>query len=224
MKEVINEKLSKLPFFSQFRFIKSREIFLLKEKDVSYIIGLQGRKCYCIEEAEFGVEYSLTFSIRYDVVHLWFAKHSIKSSSNRKYYPTIMCFPYSLTGDDNYGEFCPPLTASNLEKFSNCIEENYRTMIRRFPTLKAIYNYSVLPLFDDPGKRDKNGAEWLFDSLAMARIVSPGEYSKLKNKAVPYFMDLCKDDDPNMVPYENRLLDILSDLESQDFSSFDIYS
>ena len=148
-----------------------------------------------------------------------FEKHSFKSKADLKYQYTIgfsgsmLDYPDSffIRHDVNGFEEDYSVLATSVKSLAKEIFE-------QFNSIKDVYNHSVKRMVEDehfPFR--KEGADWVFESLTMVKIVEPEKYPYLKNKLLPVIEDMVKRKEPNMIEYYPKLNMILEDLESQVF-------
>ena len=94
--ENIIKDLSQIGFFSKYKFRKRDASFLLKTKGGKYIIELD----HWMDETTSSLVIYPIYGIRFDILHKWFEKFSIKSLQDQRDRASIsflgICFLYKI--------------------------------------------------------------------------------------------------------------------------------
>ena len=91
----------------------------------------------------------------------------------------------------------------------------------RYATLEAAYATEIVPIFDKGKEFQLDcGVDWVFEDLALARIVSPEDYWRLKPIFLEYIDRMMKLPNYNMRYFYPKLDEIFAYLESDEFDAY----
>lgn len=138
--ENIIKDLSQIGFFSKYKYIKRDASFLLKTKGGKYIIELD----HWMDETTSSLVIYPIYGIRFDILHKWFEKFSIKSLQDQRDRASISFsgdmlslqdkFYFSLDGEKYTTDF--DYFQTNLQKCAEYVLKNILLLInytrRRF--------------------------------------------------------------------------------------------
>lgn len=138
--ENIIKDLSQIGFFSKYKFRKRDASFLLKTKGGKYIIELD----HWMDETTSSLVIYPIYGIRFDILHKWFEKFSIKSLQDQRDRASISFsgdmlslqdkFYFSLDGEKYTTDF--DYFQTNLQKCAEYVLKNILLLInytrRRF--------------------------------------------------------------------------------------------
>lgn len=217
----IIEQLQKDPFFAQFKFRKSDYTLIYRYKG-----GFNG-VCFERNFGPFGIGHLFVrpiIGIRYDIIVKWFEKFSFRSLSDQRSVYTFVCIANKLGLD---GEFYFQHDGSNYDSEFNrlyyLLKKSFCHLYEHYSSLQRAYNTVIPDVLNGKMIHLGGGANWIFENLALCKIVSPENYPKCKEELLkniewrknwPY-------PDPNILRYPN-LNEIFAYLENYDFGNVDI--
>ena len=238
MNERIIEILSKLkedPFFSNFTLRKRDYCLIDKTRKNEYMrIQFDYYSSYS-PFVEGNPNYSDTYMIypiyerRFEVLNRWLEKFSFKTLQDQRSNSTFFFDGASFGLQEEfellrYDDATDPNYMYSMEEFkrlSEVVKTCTGIVSERYATLETAYATEIVPIFDK-GKNFNlsGGADWIFIDLALARIVSPEDYWRLKPIFLEYIDRMMKAPNYNMRYFYPKLDEIFAYLESDEFDAY----
>ncbi len=167
-----------------------------------------------------------SYSVRFDVAYDWYKKFCILSAADQRHTITVGAsnktlghrefFFFGLAGNGN-----DDIELYHLEK---SVLECATVFFNKYKSIEDVYQYLIEPVIagnDGLLKiHDGGGEDWFFQYLTICRIVAPQNYEKYKEILLDYEAKWTTGErtNPNFMFYHDRLDEILSYMESLDFS------
>ena len=192
--ENIIKDLSQIGFFSKYKFRKRDASFLLKTKGGKYIIELD----HWMDETTSSLVIYPIYGIRFDILHKWFEKFSIKSLQDQRDRASI-----SFSGD-----------TTDFDYFQTNLQKCAEYVFKEYSALDKLYEKTILPILNGSATLPNVGADWIFIDLALCKLVSPSNFSKLKQIIFPHVRYMYEQKEPNVLDYYNQLESVFSYLEN----------
>ena len=204
------------PFFEDYIFIKSKHAFIKKYNWGWYQISLEPHN-------EF--EYTRIcpfYEIRFNILVNWFEKFSFKTLKDQRSnstvffegekfgYETDFYFDSAWRDYKNYSKLYP--------KFRDTVVVCATKAFDLYTSLDDYYREEIVPVLNGDKELPMQGADWFFESLTACKIVAPDQYPAFKKIMLKHADKMMECNEPNMAEYYNRLDEILSYMESIDFS------
>lgn len=173
--ENIIKDLSQIGFFSKYKFRKRDASFLLKTKGGKYIIELD----HWMDETTSSLVIYPIYGIRFDILHKWFEKFSIKSLQDQRDRASI-----SFSGDmlSLQDKFYFSLDGENIQPtliIFKPISKMRRVCFKEYSALDKLYEKTILPILNGSATLPNVGADWIFIDLALCKLVSPSNFPNL---------------------------------------------
>ena len=215
--ERIVELLKEEPLLKDFKYVKSKSIFVKKVDNIHYILDL-----YHVFTFNFWVNVYPTTAIRYDILHKWFEKFSFRTVRDQRntYTSGTACWPqllglescYSfLYSEEDFDEVYPQL----LQTVRCLIQETFP----KFTSLKDFYDRVIAPVLTGESDLPNLSADWVFEYLSATKIVAPDKYEEVKKVVMSHVKEMTAKGEPNLIEYVGKWDEIFAYLESLDFSS-----
>lgn len=238
MNERIIGILSKLKedlFFSNFTLRKRDYCLIDKTRKNEYMrIKFDYYSSYS-PFVEGNPNYSDTYMIyplygrRFEVLDRWLEKFSFKTLQDQRSNPTFFFGGFSFGFQKEfellrYDDPTDPNYMYSMEEFnrlSEVVKICTGIISERYATLEAAYATEIVPIFDKGKEFQLDcGVDWVFEDLALARIVSPEDYWRLKPIFLEYIDRMMKLPNYNMRYFYPKLDEIFAYLESDEFDAY----
>ena len=215
--ERIVELLKEEPLLKDFKYVKSKSIFVKKVDNIHYILDL-----YHVFTFNYWVNVYPTTAIRYDILHKWYEKFSFRTVRDQRnsctcgtgYWPQRLgleeCYSF-LYSEEDFDEVYPQL----LQTVRCLIQETFP----KFTSLKDFYDRVIAPVLTGESDLPNLSADWVFEYLSATRIVAPDKYEEVKKVVMSHVKEMTAKGEPNIMEYVGKWDEIFAYLESLDFSS-----
>lgn len=203
--------LKKDSFFRDFKFHKRNSAFYKESKGIKFIIQIGHWQDFPPSAL---IIYP-TYSVRYNILHRWFEKFSVRNISDLRKDITFGLDGLMLSVQQNF--YVDPKGTNyhkELEVLSNAIKRNANIVFHKYNTLSALYEEMVTPILEGNRELKNHGSDWIFVLLALCKLVRPDYYPKLKEILVKHIENMYKRGEPNIVKIYDNLNDMFEFLES----------
>lgn len=209
--ENIVKDLSQIGFFSKYKFRKRDASFLLKTKGGKYIIELD----HWMDETTSSLVIYPIYGIRFDILHKWFEKFSIKSLQDQRDRASISFSGDMLSLQDKfYFSLDGEKYTTDFDYFQTNLQKCAEYVFKEYSALDKLYEKTILPILNGSATLPNVGADWIFIDLALCKLVSPSNFSKLKQIIFPHVRYMYEQKEPNVLDYYNQLESVFSYLEN----------
>lgn len=215
--DTVIEDLKELPFLSDFQYRKSSpRRFYIKDKERTLFIEFRA----CNEGGLLFLE--PVYGVKYNVLHKWFQKFSKRSINDQRGTCSFAFlgrqidkhqdgfYYFDCEGKDYREEFA---------KLSRDLQENIKYLYARYGSLESCYKTEILPYLRGEEQLPDSGVEWIFEDLALCKLVSPEDYPAFKRMVMERVDWLKSRGEPNVSRYDNEMEDILHYLETTDITN-----
>lgn len=207
--ENIIKDLSQIGFFSKYKFRKRDASLLLKTKGGKYIIELD----HWMDETTSSLVIYPIYGIRFDILHKWFEKFSIKSLQDQRDRASISFSGDMLSLQDKfYFSLDGEKYTTDFDYFQTNLQKCAEYVFKEYSALNKLYEKTILPIGN--ATLPNVGADWIFIDLALCKLVSPSNFSKLKQIIFPHIRYMYEQKEPNVLDYYNQLESVFSYLEN----------
>lgn len=217
---VMLERLKSESFFSDFKLKKSDKSLIRKFDWGWQRVILEHYNGFDLEREDLALEVRPIYGVRFNIYHKWFEEYSVIDLKDQRDRSTIG-FSEEMLGKPKNFHYCFLENRNNYELdyevMKNNILKDASSVFTRFQTLKDVYDYRIGDLLSGNLKRFNHGGDWIFEDLFLARIVSPQNYSKVKETILERFEAIYNNPytrSSHMEIYHSRASEIISYLES----------
>ena len=203
-------------FFEDYKFIKSKHAFVKKYDWGWYQISLRP-----FNDFEY-INIRPLYEIRFNILVKWFEKFSFKTLKDQRSNSTVFFegenfgfetdfyFDSAWRDYKNYDILYP--------KFRNTVVICATKAFNLYTSLEDYYRVEIVPVLNRDKELPMQSADWFFKYLTACKIVAPDKYPVFKEIMLKHADKMMERNEPNMAEYYNRLDEILSYMESIDFS------
>lgn len=231
-KEVLNiivERLKSEDFLNDFEYHISSKAFVYKtpgEKLIveldpyttDYLISCDGDKP-TVKDIHKSIVIRPCVGKRFEIVHKWFEIFTFHYSVRDQRSWDSIGFSGRMLGFEQENFFY--LDLSNFEeqykKVVYVIKYMCSFMNTNFRTLEQLYKYTVKRVIDGKESFPKSGDVWIYDYLAITRVVAPKNYNLVKKRVLEHVEQMNYSHEPNIEICYPHLNEIISYLESYKF-------
>lgn len=214
---IVEDLMNELPF-SKFKFRKRDSSICDISKSRSLYVELRHWT-----DSYAGILYiDPIYCVRYNVLEKWYEPFSTKSIQDQRSNPSYFMYDKDLfhwpqafkfqTNGDYYNSSFQTLYCDMISKVSFYFSQ--------YDTLQGCFDMEILPVLMGKKELPENGSDWVFEDLALCKLVSPESYPRFKKivmKHVDYLMSKVQ---YTMFPYSmDRINEILHYLETTDITS-----
>lgn len=200
------EKLKSEPYLSGFG-LRKRDATFYWDEDVR-------RKC--VELQHWMDNGSLVirpiYKVRFDILSKWFLPYSDKSLRQHLEQPS-----YSFTGDKIGCHEKFTISEDNFEQDYSALQYELdkclSALFSSYATMRDMYETEITPLLDGKRALPDVGNDWVFQYLALSKIVSPEDYPKVKELILSHVHKMAEKQDPYILEYLPRLDEIIAAME-----------
>lgn len=222
--ESLVDVLSSIDFFKYYKWNKGWKMLI--EKSENTVKSIEFRLFQSVSDERddiFSFALTVTITIRFKILHEWFEEF-YQGSSIRDYKKKSIKFKNVFThGDGGYLYFHSDgkNLKSTLLKAKNRIFDESTSFFESFKSLEDTYNNLIEPILERPEilkKKLNSGTPWIFEYLALTKIVEPSEYEALKKILGKHLKELYEDEEINALDYYPIYNKAIEKLESITFS------
>lgn len=211
---VIKSLLLQEPEFQGFVFRKQNNKFVFKFNGGAFFIEIR-------RVMKWSYEYTAAISVRYDICFKWFEKFSFKSlQDQRQNY--LFGESFDMAGLKRSYEVHndKELFDNDYSVFKSALVYLMKNFIPKYSSLTKVYNELVLPIIKGEKSEFRDiSADTEFEYLTVCRIIAPGNYEILKQKAQDSFRLKYQRKELNYMRYHDRIPEIFEYLESLDLEA-----
>lgn len=178
------------------------------------IIMLYYQSGYDLARDKAAVNIQPLYLKRFDVLHKWFEKFSVKTIRDQR-------DGYSVGFDgrmlDKRNEFFFLMDEENFDTdFADFKQEligNSEFVFKRFSSVPDIYQYIIRPILENKNRFSDTGADWIFQYLAVSKIVKPELFDEVKSRLEKQVEFMMGRREPNVANYYARFHEIVAYLK-----------
>lgn len=120
------------------------------------------------------------YGIRFDILHKWFEKFSIKSLQDQRDRASISFSGDMLSLQDKfYFSLDGEKYTTDFDYFQTNLQKCAEYVFKEYSALDELYEKTILPILNGSATLPNVGADWIFIDLALCKLVSPSNFSKL---------------------------------------------
>lgn len=214
---VIKSLLLQEPEFQGFVYRKRGNRFSLKFNGGSFYIELGMQQW----DSVWSLHIWGSISVRYDICFKWFEKFCVRTLQDQRD-TSLLGESFDMAGLD-YSYVVhndKELFDNDYFVFKSALVYLMKNFIPKYSSLTKIYNERVLPIIKGEKSDFRNlGVEEEFEYLTICRIIAPGNYEILKQKAQDSFRLKYQRKEVNYMRYHDRIPEIFEYLESLDLEA-----
>lgn len=216
--ERIVEDLMRVVPFSNFKFRKRDSSICDIKKNRSLYVELR----HWTDPYEGILYIDPTYCVRYNILKKWLEPFSMKSIQTQRDNSSYFMYDKDLFNWPDAFEF-----KTNGDDYATSFQALYFDMIGKvsfyFPkydTLQSCYDTEILPVLKGEKVLPENGSDWIFEDLALCKLVSPDSYSEFKKIVMKQVDTLRSKGEPNVLDYSKERMDeIIHYLEITDIAN-----
>lgn len=211
----ISEKLKTNSVFKNYVISKNNKTLAYKVDDGVYRIELNTYKSFDLERKEVSNELTPYYYRKFDVLHNWFKKYTVLSSSDFNSRASIFLEGSNLGFQNNFHFL---VTNQDFKKdFTFFLEEIAKASIAftdKFQTLNNLYEYEALPIINNKNfKFSMNSDEDLFILLRLVFLVEPSHFNELNERIYNHLKIMCEVEHPHALAYMSKYDEIIISLK-----------
>lgn len=207
--EIITD-LIQFDFFSEYKFRKRDSSFSLKTKEGKQIIELD----HWTDAAKSSLIIYPIYGVRFDVLHKWFEKFSVKKLQDQKDRASIAFSGNMLSLQDKfYFHLDKNGYSDDFNIFRITLEKCAMSVFSEYSSLDKLYDKIILPILNGEANLPDVGADWIFIDLSLCKLVNPTNFYKLKQIILSHVKIMYERKEPNVLDYYEKLDNIFHYLE-----------
>lgn len=211
--EKIILRLSQEHYFIDFNYRKKDCSFVKKTNEGYDLVGLQNWESY--DRGEVALTIVPRYAKRYNILHKWFEKISVKTLSDQRNVSSIG-FDGSMLNKKN--QFFFLLSEKDFEKdflnFRNEIIENSSFVSEKYSNLSSVYKDLIDVVICGKKELPNVGADWIFQYLMLTKQVCPENYHVVKSLLLDHIEERNSFGEPNICKYYPKIDEIFYHFES----------
>lgn len=213
--EYIATKLRQNPNFNDFEILKNNTTFVSKDEIGSFRIELNAYLSFDSDRKEASNEIIPYFYRKFTILHDWFKKHSVLSSSDYRNRASILISGKDLNIEDSYHFLVTNENfVKDIDKFIIDLSNAKDLFKTKFKTLKELYNYQALPIIENKNfEFNSNSFDDYFFILKLVHLLSPEDFDELNNRVYNHFKIQFEDEHPHALIYYPKYHEIINDLK-----------
>ena len=202
----IVERLKDEPFLNGFKF---------RKRDYSFIQQLEGLRRHI--ELDHWTKYGVLivypiYMVRFDILLKWFEPYNVKSRQAQQDNPSVGFTGNMLGRRDKF-----TISEANLDcdysKLCVTLADCSGIVFQSYTSLRDMFDHEIIPILEGKRALPDVGADWAFKYLTLTRIVSPEDYSAVKELVLAQVQKMANRHEPNVIDYFSRLDEIISVME-----------
>jgi len=197
-------------YFSDFQFRK-RDASLFKKTSYGYeMVELQHWESFDLSRDAQALTIKPLYLKRFNVLHSWFEKFSFKTITDQRDNYSVG-FDGSQLGKTN--QFFFLLSEQSFETDFELLEkelvENSQSVFSKFSQVSDLYEYCVEPILKGGVELPNVGADWVFEYLAITKIVKKDVLWEVKAILEKQVNKLNERGEPNIIEYYPKFDEIV---------------
>lgn len=152
--------------------------------------------------------------VRFDLLKKWFEAYSFKTLRGQRDNPSVGFSGNMLERQDKF-IFTESTIDTEYCKLCDTIKECAEIVFSHYANLRNMYDRRIVPILEGKQQLPDIGADWAFEYLTLARIISPKDYEIVKDIIIRQIEWMNKRQEPNIVEYYPRLEEIIDSMEQQ---------
>jgi len=211
----ISEKLKTSSVFKNHVISKNNKSLVSKTNDGVYRIELNAYKSFDLERKEVSNELTPYYYRKFDVLHNWFKKYTVLSSSDFNARASIFLGGSTLGFQNNFHFL---ITNQDFKKdFTFFIEEITKVSMaftEKFQTLNNLYEYEALAIIkNNDFKFNMNSVDDLFILLRLVYIIEQSNFNDLSDRVYNHLKIMCEVEHPHALAYISIYDEIIKSLK-----------
>lgn len=199
-------ELQKNDLFASFKWLKSKKKLVQKDK----AMGIEKAIEFDLYETVTGLDsyqqayrLSVNISVRFNVLHNWFEPF-YKGSQLSDYKNRCTFFESIMDRGDNgfvYFDVRGVGFENKLKEACEMIISKSKLFFSGHVSLEDVYKMHVFPIISQNVKLQDIGSTWIFEYLALTKIVDPEHFEKLLEVLHTHLQKLYTSHEPNAIDY-----------------------